>query len=90
METFSFRYDERVKRELDFIKSYFDSNQSQAIKDAIHAFYQHLKMEEQAQLSPKQIFEESGFIGCFQAEKNLSTTYKKKITKSIKAKHGVK
>lgn len=78
MGTLSFRYDEKVKRELDFIKTYLDSNQNQAIKEAIHAFYRHLKMQEQAQLSPKQILEESGFIGCFQAEKNLSTTYKKK------------
>ena len=90
METFSFRYDEKVKRELDFIKTYLDSNQSQAIKDAIHAFYQYLKIEEQTKLSPKEIFKESGFIGCFQGKKNLSTTYKKETTKSIKAKHGIK
>lgn len=42
------------------------------------------------QISPKQIFEESDFIGCFQAKKNLSSTYKQETIKSIKVKHGIK
>jgi hypothetical protein len=88
METFSFRYDEKVKKELDFIKAHLNSNQSQAIKDAIHTFYEYLKMEEKAKLSPLEILKESGFIGCFKGEKNLSTTYKEQLTKRIKAKHG--
>ena len=90
METFSFRFDEKIKRELDFIKSYLNANQSQAIKDAIHAFYQFLKQEEQAQLSPAEIFKKSGFIGSFKGKKDLSTNYKEEVTKSIKAKHGSK
>lgn len=85
METFSFRYDEKVKRELDFIKASLNANQSQSIKDAIHAFYQYLKMEEKAKLSPSQILKESGFIGSFKGKKNLSTTYKGELTKGIKA-----
>lgn len=90
METFSFRYDKNVKKELDFIKTYHNSNQSQAIKDAIHAFYQNLKREEKAKLSPAEILKESGFIGSFEGKKNLSTKYKEEITKGIKAKHGIK
>jgi hypothetical protein len=89
METFSFRYDEKVKKELDFIKACLNSNQSQAIKDAIHAFYQCLKKEEKAKLSPSQILKESGFIGSFKGKKNLSTTYKEELTKGIKTKHGI-
>lgn len=90
METFSFRYDEQVKKELDFIKTYLKSNQSQAIKDAIHAFYRCLKMEEKAKKSPAEILKESGFIASFAGPKNLSTVYKQKLTKGIKDKHGVK
>lgn len=90
METFSFRYDDNVKKELDFIKAYLNSTQSQAIKDAIHAFYQYLKAEEKAKSSPTEILKESGFIGSFEGKRNLSTTYKQELTKGIKAKHGIK
>lgn len=90
METFSFRYSEEIKKELDFIKSTLNSNQSQAIKDAIHAFYKYLKTQEQAKKSPQEMFKQSGFIGSFEGRKDLSVTYKRDITKRLKAKHGIK
>ena len=89
METFSFRCDDTLKKELDFIKTSLNSNQSQAIKDAIHAFYQILKAEEQGEQSPQDILKESGFIGSFEAKKNLSGTYKNEIANGFKAKHHV-
>ena len=89
METFSFRCDDKLKKELDFIKTTLNSNQSQAIKDAIHAFYQVLKTQEQSQRSPQEILKESGFIGSFEAKEDLSVTYKSDITKGLKAKHDI-
>lgn len=90
METFSFRCDDKSKKELDFIKASLNSNQSQAIKDAIHAFYVILKTQEQEQRSPQEILKESGFIGSFEAKKDLSVTYKQDIAKGLRAKHDVK
>lgn len=90
METISFRFDDELKKELDFIKTAINLNQSQAIKEAIHAFYQFLKTQEQAERSPQEILKESGFIGSFQAKKDLSVTYKRDIAKGLKAKHGIK
>ncbi len=81
METFSFRCDDKSKKELEYIKESLNSNKSQAIKDAIHAFYVHLKTQEQEQLSPQKILKESGFIGSFEAKKDLSVTYKQDIAK---------
>lgn len=89
METFSFRYDDQIKKELDYIKASLHSNQSQAIKDAIHAFYKALKTENEAKSSPQQLLKESGFIGSFEAKKNLSETYKEDIAKGLKKKHGI-
>lgn len=88
METISFRADKNLKKELDFVKASLKSSQSQAIKNAIHSFYQHLRIQEKAKKSPQQIFKESGYIGSFQSKKTLSSHYKNDITKGLKQKHG--
>lgn len=90
METISFRFDKELKKELNFIKTTLNSNQSQAIKDAIHAFYQHLKKEEKAKKSPQEILKESGFIGSFEAKTDLSVSYKRELVKGLKEKHANK
>jgi hypothetical protein len=90
METISFRFDDELRKELEFIKKALNSNQSQAIKDAIHAFYQLLKNQEESKQSPQELLKESGFIGSFKARKDLSVTYKRDINKGLKSKHGIK
>ena len=90
MQTISFRFDAEVKKELDYIKSHINSSQSQAIKDAIHAYYRHLQEQEEEKKSPQQLLKESGYIGSFKGRKNLSTTYKNDITNYLKTKHGIK
>lgn len=67
-----------------------NSNQSQAIKDAIHAFYHQLKTCEQVKKSPEEILKSSGFIGSFEVKKDLSETYKREVVKGFKAKHEIK
>ncbi|WP_052128999.1 hypothetical protein [Neosynechococcus sphagnicola] len=45
------------------------------IEAAIDAYYNQLKTSRKAAL---EIFRESGFIGCIQADANLSTNHKKR------------
>ena len=89
-KTISFRIDDESKKELDFIRKISNANQTQAIKDAIHVFYQSLKTDKQTKRSPQEILKDSGFIGSFQAKKDLSTTYKREIAEGLKAKNGIK
>ncbi len=70
MDTISFRVDKKLKMEFD--KASIRWSQSQAIKEVIHAFYQHLLMHEESQKSPQPIFKDSGFIGSFQGKKDHS------------------
>jgi hypothetical protein len=76
MDIISFRSNKEFKQELDFIKLTLNVSQSQAIKDAVHAFYQYLKDREEVEKSPYEIFKESGYLGSFSSRKDLSTTYK--------------
>ena len=87
METISFRIEEQLKEELAFVKATLNANQSQAIKEAIHAFYQHLQSQERLKKSPQTILKETGFIGSFKGEKDLSVNYKKYLTRGWKAKY---
>lgn len=87
METISFRIDDELKKELTFVKSTLKSTQTQAIKDAIHALYQHLQLHEKSKKSPQEIFKESGYLGSFKARKDLSVNYKSALTHGLKAKH---
>lgn len=85
----SLRLDKRVERELDYIKFILNENQSQAVKEAIHAFYEIL-LKTKSQKMPSEILKSTGYIGSFTAEANLSTNYKKELTKNLKKKHGIK
>ena len=89
MDIISFRFDKEVKRELDFIKISLNVTQTQAIKDAIHAFYHNLKAQEESKKSHYEMFKESGYLGSFSSKKDLSTTYKEELTKGLKAKHEI-
>jgi hypothetical protein len=86
----SFRYDENVKKEIEYIQSSLDdATQSYVVKEAIHAYYVQLKQEKN-RASPAKTLAESGYIGSFKAAKNLSTHYKQMLTSSLKKKHGIK
>lgn len=61
MERISFRIEDQLKEELAFVKASLNSNQSQAIKEAIHAFYQHLQSQEKSKKSSQKIFKDSGY-----------------------------
>lgn len=76
MGTISFRIDTELRRKLTLIRSKLKSTQSQAIKDAIHAYYHHLQLHKKTKKSPEEIFKESGYLGSFENRKDLSVSYK--------------
>lgn len=89
MRMLSLRLDEKTEKELNYIKLTLNENQSLAVKEAIHAYYETLVAAE-SHKSPADIFMDSGYIGSFKAEKDLSTNYKEKLTKGLERKHGLK
>jgi hypothetical protein len=89
MRMLSLRLDAKTEKELDYIKSILNESQTLVIKEAIHAYYEILVSAE-SHKSAGDIFMDSGYIGSFKAEKNLSINYKEKLTKGLKRKHGIK
>jgi hypothetical protein len=89
MKMVSLRLDEKAEKELDYIKSVLHESQSQALKEAIHAYYEIL-MKTKSQKNPAEIFKSSGFIGCFNADRDLSSDYKRKLNDNLEKKHGTK
>lgn len=83
----SLRLDKKTEKKLNYIKLTRNESQSLAIKAAIHAYYEILVLAE-SQKSSADIFRDSGYIGSFKAEKNLSTNYKKKLIIGLQGKHG--
>jgi len=86
----SFRSDEQIKKEIDYIKYACNATQTQAIKDAIHAFYRQLQLKEDGGKSPQELLTQSGFIGSFEANEDLSTNYKEYLAQGLKNKHDSK
>lgn len=90
MRMISLRLDEKTEKELDYIKSTLnEESQSLAVKEAIHAYYKTLVAAE-SHKSAADIFMDSGYIGSFKAEKDLSINYKEKLIKDLERKHGLK
>lgn len=89
MRMVSFRLDEKTQRELEYIKLALNGSQSLVVKEAIHAYYATLVAAEHHK-SAADIFMDSGYIGSFKAEKDLSTNYKEKLTNDLEKKHGFK
>lgn len=89
MRMLSLRLDEKTEKELDYIKMTLNENQSLVVKEAIHAYYATLVAAE-SHKSAADIFMDSGYIGSFKAEKDLSINYKEKLIKGLKRKHGLK
>lgn len=89
MRMLSLRLDEKTEKELNYIKLTLKESQSLVVKEAIHAYYKTL-IEAESHKSAADIFMDSGYIGSFKAEKDLSSNYKEKLTKGLERKHGLK
>ena len=77
------RLDPQTQSQLQYIIDHTESNISQAIKQAIHHYFTLLSEHRHA----AKIMEASGFVGCAEGPKQLSTTYKKQLTDSLGVKH---
>ncbi len=89
MRMLSLRLDEKTEKELNYIKLTLNESQSLVVKEAIHAYYETLVAAE-SHKSAADIFMDSGYIGSFKAEKDLSINYKEKLIKGLERKHGLK
>ena len=89
MRMLSLRLDEKTEKELNYIKLTLNESQSLVVKEAIHAYYETLVAAE-SQKSATDIFMDSGYIGSFNAEKDLSINYKEKLIAGLETKHGLK
>ena len=89
MKMLSLRLDEKTEKELHYIRLTLNESRSLVVKEAIHAYYKTLVAAE-SRKSAADIFMDSGYIGSFKAEKDLSLNYKEKLTKGLKKKHGIK
>lgn len=87
MRMLSLRLDERTEKELDYIKATLNGSQSLAVKEAIHAYYETLVADGSGK-SSSDIFIDSGYVGSFKAEKDLSVNYKEKLKEGFERKHG--
>jgi hypothetical protein len=89
MRMLSLRLDEKTEKELNYIKLTLNESQSLVVKEAIHAYYETL-VAAKSHKSAADIFMDSGYIGSFKAEKDLSFNYKGNLTKGLEKKHGLK
>jgi hypothetical protein len=67
-----------------FIKQKTQQDISEILKLAIDLYY---KRVQSAPISPLQLLEESGFIGCCSVENDLSTTYKSVLATELNQKY---
>ncbi len=66
-----------IAHKISLIQQQTQQDLSEILKHAIELYYQSLHTPPK---TPLQILEESGFIGCFQDDPDLSTNYKKFLT----------
>ncbi|UJB68736.1 CopG family transcriptional regulator [Acaryochloris sp. 'Moss Beach'] len=78
------RLDDEYALKLNYLQRQTEKSVTEIIKLALDAYYQ-----EYAQQHPIDLLTESGFIGCGEAESNLSTHYKLDYADSLEEKYGL-
>ncbi len=79
------RLDEEYASKLAYIQQQTNQVVTDVIKSAIDLYYQQLQ---QQQNNPFSVLTQSGFIGCGQADPNLSANYKQILKDGLKEKYG--
>jgi hypothetical protein len=76
---------QEYESKLAYVQQQTDQQDIKAvIEAAIDIYYRQLELPRKTAL---EIFQESGFIGCIQADENLSTNYKPIVRDAIKSSH---
>jgi predicted metal-dependent hydrolase len=70
---------------LTYIQQQTNQDLSEILQDAIDAYYQKLKYQQQK--TSFELLEESGFIGCCSVENDLSVNYKQVLANELEAKY---
>lgn len=77
------RLDEEYAHKLTYIQQQTDQVVTDIIKTAIDLYYKQLQQQK-----PLDLLTQTGFIGCGQADANLSINYKSILTDNLKDKYG--
>ena len=75
---------EETAEKLSYIQTATQEEINQILDKAIDGYYQQIKSRKKTSL---ELLEESGLIGCFSAESNLSTNYKQVLTDTLETKY---
>lgn len=76
------RLDEEYAHKLTYIQQQTQQPVTDVIKNAIDLYYQQLQQQK-----PLDVLTQTGFIGCGQADSNLSVNYKSILKDGLKGKH---
>jgi hypothetical protein len=79
------RLDEEHVSKLAYIQQQTNRSVTDTIKTAIDLYYQEIQKE---QKNPSQLLIQTGFIGCGNADSNLSGNYKSFLEEGLKTKYG--
>jgi Ribbon-helix-helix protein, copG family len=77
------RIEPPLAKKLAYLKAKHGETTSAILKRALEAYYEK---EVGASASPLELLEQAGFVGCASGPTDLSTTYKRTLTKSLGAK----
>lgn len=88
MSSFSFRSDKSIEKELQYIRSVLGLNQSQAIIESIHAFYEELKVRSCEKRSIIDEFTKLHLLDASEekTDSNLSINYKEELSEWLDGK----
>lgn len=86
MRSMSFRFDEEMEAELEFIQARLHTSKTAVVKEALHTLYSNL-IKKKVKPSPAEHLKQAGWIGSFAGESDLSVNYKKIITEDMKRKY---
>ncbi len=78
------RLDRDLARKLDAIRRRSGMTTTEVLRAALERYYE----ADNEPLTPMDVLEDAGFVGCIAGTRNLSTTYKAQLTRSLRKKHG--
>lgn len=79
------RLSEEDAKKLDYLVKTERKSVTEIVRLSIHRYYEQARASHSAASG---MLERSGFIGCAEGERDLSGTYKQRLSKSLRAKHG--
>jgi hypothetical protein len=78
------RLDESRSQKLEFLAHTTHLSTSEILKQALDLYYEQVRSRRPA---PAEVLKATGFIGCGEAEPDLSERYKEEVKKRVAAKH---